>query len=178
MTRTILIDTRQQAGKHVHKDEWWDAHGVATERRKLSFGDYAVDGSNVAVDSKQRIAEVARNACSADHARFARECDKARAAGYRLVVLVENDEGVSELADLVRWTNTHCVHCAYRCRELCDPSSTSVNCRRHRTRKPPQGVTVMRALRTMELHHGVRFEFCRPEDSARRICELLGVDYE
>lgn len=29
----------------------------------------------------------------------------------------------------------------------------------------------------MERRHGVRFEFCARRDTARRICELLGVPY-
>lgn len=54
----------------------------------LPFGDYMLEGSNISIDTKQDVQEVAGN-IGRDHARFVRECDRARAEGYRLVILVE-----------------------------------------------------------------------------------------
>ena len=73
----IYEDTRQQDGKHLQKQEWWKAHGIEVVRRKLDFGDYATDGSNVVVDTKRNVAEIAQNINGRQHARFKRECERA-----------------------------------------------------------------------------------------------------
>lgn len=175
----IYEDSRQQQAhgdKHAAKHAWWAAHGVEVVRRKLDFGDYMADGSNVSVDTKKGVAEAAQNICSSQHARFARECDRAAAAGCRLVVLVEC-RGFGCIADVRRWTNDHCVRCSVHHASGCDPRKGG-RCPRHGTLKPPQGPRVAAAMETMERDRGVRFMFCRPSDSARVICDLLGVDYE
>jgi len=169
---TLKKDSRQQAHKHELKDRWWALHGVPTVVVKLDFGDYMVDGSNRSVDTKRSIDEVASN-ISREHARFKREILRARDAGYRLVILIENRENVHELADLSGWTNGHCTKCKYR-RE-CDPHDLKSTCKRHGTKKPIQGEQLAKAMQTMSDKYGVRFEFCHPELSARRICELLGI---
>lgn len=177
MARQITTDTRQQAGKHVHKDRWFEEHGVETVRAKLDFGDYMVEGSNVSVDTKRDVAEVAANIGGRQHARFKRECQRAQAAGCRLVVLVENLNGYGSVQDVRSWTNSHCSRCIHAARMACDPRDASGACPRHGTKKPIQGPRLAKAMETMERRYGVRFEFCHPRDAARRICELLGVDH-
>ena len=174
----LLIDTRQQAGKHVIKDEWWAAHGVPTTRQKLDFGDYMVDGSNVSVDTKRSIGEIAQNISGRNHDRFKRECIRARDAGYRLVVLVENREKVTDLYGVNKWMNDHCRYCGTRRNGRCSPYDPTGKCERHGTRKPIQGPRLAKAMQTMSERYGVQFMFCAPKDSARIICELLGVEYE
>ena len=147
-------------------------------RVKLDFGDYMADGSNVSVDTKRSIAEIAQNISGKNHDRFKRECIRARDAGYRLVILVENRERVREIADLYAWTNDHCRMCGTRRQGKCDPRSASTKCPRHGTRKPIQGPRLAKAMQTMGERYGVEFMFCSPRDTARIICELLGVDYE
>ena len=177
MGGTIKADTRQQAGKHVIKDEWWASHGVSTVRVKLDFGDYMADGSNVSVDTKRSIAEVAQNINGKNHDRFKRECLRASDAGYKLVVLVENRDGVTSLMDLHKWMNDHCRMCGTRRSVHCNPHD-GAKCPRHGTRKPIQGPRLAKAMETMSIRYGVKFMFCKPRESAEIICELLGVDYE
>lgn len=174
----IIEDTRQQAHKHDAKHAWWAAHGVEVlERdRALPFGDYMTEGSNVVVDTKRSIAEIAQNV-TRDHRRFADECDRARDAGYRLVVLVDAPARYETLPDLCAWMNDHCGACNVRRGGHCDPS-TKGRCPRHKTVKPVQGPRLSSTLLKMERDHGVRFELCRREDAAKRICELLGVSYD
>lgn len=176
MSGVILIDTRQQAGKHAIKDEWWASHKVSTVRSKLDFGDYMTDGSNISIDTKRNIQEIAQNINGRGHDRFKRECVRARDAGYRLVILVENLDGVCNLDDLLAWTNDHCKQCMAR-KSGCDPNANG-KCVRHNTRKPIQGARLTRAMSTMSERYGVRFEFCNPHESAKRICDLLGVSYD
>jgi len=176
MGAVIWCDTRQQAGKHENKMGWWASHGVSTAVRKLDFGDYGTDGSNVYVDTKRSIEEAAQN-LGRDHPRFKREIRRANESGCLLVVLVETCEAAC-VGDVESWTSGHCLHCNHYYRGGCDPRDRAGLCVRHGTRKPLQGDVVARQMRTMEATRSVRFEFCRPEDSARRICELLGVRYE
>lgn len=79
----IVIDTRQQAGKHKHKEEVWAQLGVQSVRSKLIAGDYArLDNQTVSVDTKKDFVELARK------------------CGIRLVVLVEE---VPPSGDLALW---------------------------------------------------------------------------
>lgn len=175
----LYEDTRQQVhdgDKHALKHAWWAAHGIQVERRALPFGDYMREGSNVSVDTKRSVAEIAQNICGRNHARFRRECQRASAEGYRLVVLVENEEGYAQAEDVAAWVNAHCRSChKFRKRE-CDPLSAS-SCLRHGTKPPAQGAQVAAAMLTMAGRYGVVFAFCAPKDAGRVICETLGVDY-
>ena len=193
--RVIYADTLQHAGKHEVKNAWWAEHGIDVVPVRLDgrhgvpvdFGDYFRQGSNVVVDTKRNVDELARNISGgrkngrkkSEHVRFREECQRAAAAGYRLVVLVENDLGYANAGDVVRWINGHCAACReFRvgdCRPHIDSAGT---CPRHKTPKPIQGARLYKAMSTMSLRYGVRFEFCAPEDSARRVCELLGIDYD
>lgn len=174
----IYEDTRQQAGKHEAKHEWWAAHGVTLERRRLDTGDYMRDGSNVTVDTKKGLEEIAQNIGGRSHRRFSEECKRAQRDGLRLVVLVENVGGFSSLRDVPRWTNTHCVKCSVRKAANCNPRDLKGKCAKHGTKKPIQGEQLCRAMATMTKRYGVVFDFCTPQDAARRVCEYLGVQYD
>ena len=81
----IIVDTRQQAGKHAKKEADFARLGVQTVRSKLIVGDYArLDNLTVAVDTKKDFVEL----------ELARKC------GIRLVVLVEE---VPPRGDLALW---------------------------------------------------------------------------
>lgn len=175
--KVILCDTRQQAGKHENKMGWWARHGVATRVQKLDFGDYMTEGSNISIDTKRSMAEVAAN-CTRDHERFAREMQRAADEGYRLIILVESGDQYKCVEDVVKWTNSHCRACKLKRDSECNPRETAGKCRRHGTRKPVQGPRLSKVMATMEERYGVRFEFCHSMHSAKRICELLGVKYD
>lgn len=183
---TIYEDSLQKDGKHGRKHAWWEAHGVEVVRTRFdgahgvpwSFGDYCADGSNVVVDTKADVDEIAQNVNGRSHDRFKRECMRAQDAGCRLVVLVENVHGYTEIAHVNAWTNGHCAKCCERHAMRCDPRDPNGKCARHGTRKPIQGPRLAKAMSTMGARYGVRFMFCRPTESARIVCELLGVDYE
>lgn len=172
----IICDTRQKRGKHENIDRWFDLHGVEYEYRKLDAGDYATDdlSSNILVDTKKGLSEVAMDV-GRDHARFVREIERANAAGFRLVVLIEVGGPYSTLDAIAGWTAIPCRNCANRRYGSCNPHESG--CARFRSR-PMQGETVLKIMRRLEQDHGCRFEVCRPSQSARRICELLGVRYD
>ena len=190
----LYEDTRQQANKHAVKHEWWDAHGIEVVRASLTLKTHSIDGgiapagdyctatSNVCVDTKRNVDEVASNINGREHKRFIAEIKRARENGYRIVVLVENELGYTSVGDVVRWVNGHCEKCGLRARHGeeggCKPLEPSGKCPRHRTVKPIQGARLHKAMRTIEERYGCEFMFCAPEEAAGKICDLLGVPYE
>lgn len=151
---TIIEDTRQKSGMHELKHQHFEEMGVELVRNMLPFGDYALPPS-ISVDTKADMAEIASNIGS-DHKRFKRECIAARDAGCQLIILVENTDGIACVNDVHKWVNPELI---YRPRAI-------------------TGERLQKAMLTMNERYGVRFEFCRPEESAKRIMELLGVSYE
>ena len=147
----IIEDTRQKSGMHELKHSHFNEMGVQLVRNMLPFGDYAKPPT-ISVDTKANMEEIAQNIGS-DHQRFKRECIAARDAGCQLIILVENTEGISSVKDVHKWINPDLI---YRPRAI-------------------TGERLQKAMITMSERYGVRFEFCEPEESAKRIIELLGV---
>ena len=148
---TIIEDTRQKSGMHELKHQHFEEMGVELVRNMLPFGDYALPPT-ISIDTKADMAEIASNIGS-DHQRFKRECVAAKEAGCQLIILVENDDGISSVDDVHTWINPEVI---YRPRAI-------------------TGERLEKAMKTMNERYGVRFEFCRPEESAGKILELLGV---
>lgn len=172
----IICDTRQQAGKHGHVDGWLAAHGVPFRYAKLDFGDYMRDepGWNISVDTKKDVQELAGN-CGRENARFVRELDRARDAGCRLFILVEEHEAYNDRERLHRWVCRACRMCAEFRSGRCDPNADPCSARRF---KPMNGAKLAKTVDTLERDHGALFLFTRRGDSARTICDLLGVEYD
>lgn len=147
----IIEDTRQKSGMHELKHQHFEEMGVDLVRNMLPFGDYALPPS-ISVDTKANMDEIASNIGS-DHQRFKRECIAARDAGCQLIILVENTDGISSVNEVHRWINPDLI---YRPRAI-------------------TGERLEKAMKTMSERYGVRFEFCEPQDSAKKIMELLGV---
>ena len=147
----IIEDTRQKSGMHELKHSHFNEMGVQLVRNMLPFGDYAMPPT-ISVDTKANMDEIAQNIGS-DHQRFKRECIAARDAGCQLIILVENTEGISSVKDVHKWINPDLI---YRPRAI-------------------TGERLQKAMITMSERYGVRFEICEPEESAKRIIELLGV---
>lgn len=146
----IIEDTRQQSGKHDIKHNWFMTNGISLVRSKLPFGDYA-PVPKVSIDTKRNIDEIASNICGSEHNRFINECKAARDAGCKLIILVENDIGISDISQVHTWENPHSVYSA----------------------KCVQGARLQKAMETIQERYGVSFQFCSPEQSAQRITELL-----
>jgi ribosome-associated protein len=148
----IQEDTRQQVGKHNAKHEWFEANDVQLVRCKLPFGDYALVPS-VSIDTKKDMDEIAANICGREHKRFINECKAARAAGCSLIILVENDVGITDISEVHTWINPRVIY----------------------SDKCVQGDRLQKAMETISERYGVRFMFCTPEQSGERIKELLST---
>lgn len=146
----LIEDTRQQKNQHEIKHSHFNEMGVSLIRCKLPFGDYAKPPT-VSVDTKRNMQEIAHN-INSEHVRFKKECIAARDAGCQLIILTENEDGITSLDDVHKWINPDLM---YR-------------------QTAPTGERLQKAMRTMQERYGVRFEFCRPSESAQRIIELLG----
>ena len=147
----ILIDTRQQEGKHGLKHGYFASKGIDTVRTKLPVGDYQFYGGTVTIDTKASMEEIAANIGGKEHARFREECKLAQRIGAQLIILVENRDGISSISDVPRWVN---------------PNPRKVA-------QSIEGPRLAKAMRTMSERYGVRFMFCTPEEAGQRVLEIL-----
>lgn len=147
----ILEDTRQQEGKHKNIENYFSKTGIQVERCCLYVGDYAIANDQCrAVDTKQDVLEIAKDILSSDHDRFKRECLRAKEAGIKLLILIEE---VLPDGGLVNWK----------------PPKDS----RGRMLSTVKGETLRRAMLTMTVKYGVRFRFCDSRQTGRIIAEYL-----
>lgn len=180
MILSLIEDTRQKPGKHTIKNAFWYIMGITVTRYGLPVGDYVladpiildaiaqnIEADKIlemriikrSVDTKKDVNELYSNICSRDHRRFKQECVRAQEHGIKLYILVENEIGIQKLSDLIGWNNK----------------------RSRRKRKPNEGSDgerMMKSCRTMEKRYGVRFLFCRPDQAAVRVIELLRGDFD
>lgn len=147
----IVEDSRQKKGMHELKHAHFEEMGVRLIRNMLPFGDYAMPPS-ISIDTKANMDEIASN-IGTDHRRFKNECVAAKEAGCQLIILVENTNGIASVNDVHKWINPELVY---------HPRAIT-------------GERLQKAMITMSERYGVRFEFCKPEEAAERIIELLGV---
>lgn len=105
---------------------------------------------------------------------FHREIKRAENNGIKLVVLVENKDGIKTLRDVFSWTNPRLL--------MTIPTNKVIGRYKNgkpkyqRVRKYPRattGAVLAKSLITMEKKYGVKFEFCSPEESGQRIVEIL-----
>lgn len=146
----VVEDSRQKPGQHDIKAEYFANNNVMVHRCKLPVGDYALFPT-VSVDTKKNIEEIAANIGGKEHARFREECKLAKAYGCKLIILVENTEGVRSIEDVGRWINP---------RAKFDKRSIT-------------GQRLAKAMQTMTERYGVQFMFCHPFESGAIIEKIL-----
>lgn len=242
----LLEDSRQQAGKHDKKNNYFIKNGVIINRCTLTCGDYQIAGdSSRAIDTKKDIHEligdiqvkvigkqeirkslmdiaeaeklpmrfVAQmfNAITLPdgdrfpeaeittlchdwgvehltesmkqlyvkrHGFFHRGLVRAKNYGIKLYILVENEDGVTDIRSLFKWCNP---------RRMIMVNTKDV-IGRYKNGKPKyakkqkypyamMGAQIAKACLSMEKKYGVSFVFCRPEESGKLIIELLSGKY-
>ena len=100
----ILIDSREKPKAITKIIRCFEENNIDYDTSKLYVGDYVfADSSKIAIDTKQDLQEVAGNLCQ-DHERFKQECERAKAAGVQLVILVCEDH-IKSLDDVPSWYN-------------------------------------------------------------------------
>ncbi len=150
----LLVDSREKpkAINTILKE--FEKRGRKYSISKLFIGDY-MEYSNplLIVDRKQNIAELAKN-CTADHARFRAELERARDVGAELIILVEQNRykdrerwiRVETIEDIMLWSSPH----------------TTI-----------RGEKVYRVLRAWMAKYPIRVEFCDKRNTGARILEIL-----
>lgn len=145
----LIEDTRNQIGKHKTLNDQLDSLGVTVVRSKLYVGDYArVDSLTTCIDTKKDWVEVAGNICGKQHDRFRAECIRAKEAGIRLIILVEEEIPIEQ------WKSPR-----KRNGGLISQVSNEV---------------LGKAMKTMTEKYGVEFINCNKQQTATTIIKLLG----
>ena len=164
----ILADSRQHDKKHIEKEKWFAEHGVEVRRTKLYVGDYTLPrDQSVCVDTKKNIQELVSNVLDKDNRkneddkpRFRKELLRAKEADIKLIILVENEDGITQLSELHKWVNPRLL-IRDRCGNQKFPKAT-------------RGVSLMKACYTIQREYGCEFLFCKPKEAGAKIIELLG----
>lgn len=170
----ILEDTRQQDSKHNKKREWFEANGIEVKRTKLYVGDYTFPkNQSVCVDTKKDIQELIGDICGKQHDRFREELIRAKEADIKLYILVENERiiinehkgiyspYIDSLDNLHRFVNPRLF--IWRNGKQLYPTAT-------------KGITLKKACITMKNKYGVEFIFCKPNQAAEKVIELLATN--
>ena len=151
----IIEDTRQKQNMHDVKHAAFKNMGIELLRCALPFGDYSYP-PKISVDTKENIQEIAANLVG-EHARFRNECIRAKEAGCHLYILVETEwENINSVDDVHMWFNSRLIY----------------------SKHAVTGDRLEKIMKTMQQKYGVRFMFCRPEESATTIIKILNGDYE
>lgn len=157
----IQQDTRQKKQHHKAKEKWFEEHGIRVINSKLLVGDYMIPTGNISVDTKQNIGELYSNLIQ-QHARFRAECELSQELGIKLYILVENEDGINEIKDILKWKNPQYFRYLKMQRQGV------------KAKPPATNQQIMKMLLTMEKKYDVTFLFCRPYQSGRKVFELLG----
>lgn len=169
---TIIEDTRQQIDKHKIENAQLVSLGIKLLRSKLPVGDYAnILNLSVVVDSKKDLQECVGNICGKEHARFRRECQFAQDNGIKLIVLVEQGHGVKSLDDVAQWVNPRLFQFERKIKSMERKGMSTSG-----MKAPTSGITLSKAMKTMQEKYKVEFMFCSRGDAGKKIVEILGGD--
>lgn len=162
----IQADTRQKRKHHENKENYFRDQGIEIVHSKMLVGDYCIPSQgNVAVDTKGSVSELYSNLIQ-DHQRFHNECVLAQKAGIRLIILVENKDGIRGAEELKRWKNPQMFR-YYKMRKKASAEG-------QKEPKPPaSNIQLVKIIHSMSRDYGVEFIFCRPEEAGRLVVKLL-----
>ena len=167
---TILEDSAQKIGQHDNISEWCRENGITIRRQKLNVGDYALP-PHISVDTKKGMAEIYSDIVS-DHERFRNECLRAVEDGITLVFLIEDDK-ITSMEEAKRWKNPR-VEKYNREYGFIINAQKAGKMQSYKVPKPPvSSERLVGMMEAMEMKYGCVFRFCKPEDTGRRILEIL-----
>ena len=159
----IQIDSREKSRAITGIVAEFDRQGILHPVNKLMVGDYMnYDNPWVIVDRKQNLTELCSNVCQ-DHERFRREIQRANENGIHLIFLVEHGSGIECLEDVIFWEYPRSVK----------RKKVGNRWAEYKT-KATSGRVLYNILTTIRDKYGVEFEFCRKDETGKKIVELLG----
>lgn len=142
----IIVDSREKKWENIRS--YFDEHSVNYTVHKLDVGDYLnTDNSRIVVDRKRDLQELCSNLSKGDSniMRFTREAARAKESGVRLIVLIEGTNCKS-VKDVCGWKSKYSKH---------------------------SGKWLNDKMFTLTLTYGVEWQFCKRNETAKRILELL-----
>lgn len=147
----IQIDSREHKTELARIQRGLERAGVRTFISKLYCGDYmSLDNAFLVIDRKKDLQELCGN-ITQQHERFQAELMRAREIGIRIIILCEHGGEIKSLEDVYFWQNPRLL----------------------KSSKATTGKALYKSLCTIRERYGVRFEFCRKQDTAKKIVELL-----
>lgn len=196
----LVEDKAQKIDQHEMKNRWWKSQGIDVVRYPLPVGDYIladekvrelikrkqkrnveikkmdfVGTYKVCVDTKKDIQELIGDICGKQHERFRDECMFAQNNGIKLYILVENvglvinerkgiySPFIDKIDNLHKFVNPRLF--IWRGGKQLYPTAT-------------KGITLKKACLTMMQKYGVEFIFCKPNQAAEKVVELLATGNE
>ena len=193
----IIEDKANKIDQHEIKNRWWKMNDIEVLRYPLPVGDYILmtnkvedvikrkqkrnveikkmdfmGSYKVCVDTKKDIQELIGDICGKQHERFRDECMLAQNNGIKLIILVENttitinerkgiySPFIDSLDNLHRFVNPRLF--LWRGGKQLYPNAT-------------KGITLKKACITMKHKYGVEFIFCKPNQAAEKVIELLAM---
>lgn len=148
----IIQDCREKNGHHSEISRHCEQHEIPLFRMRLEVGDYMLGEvqngrcrpiGKRSIDTKQDIAELASDLYR-DKLAFNKKYKKCYEQGIELYVLVEQE--ITSLSDIVSWKSKH----------------TKVN-----------GRMLLDMIDRVKKSYGVKFVFCKKEDVAQTIINIL-----
>lgn len=166
---TIIEDVGQKQGQHENIRLHCEGKGIILRRQKLNTGDYIL-APRIAVDTKQGMGEVYSNLVQ-DHDRFRNECIRAQEDGTVLVILIENNEGMSCLDDVERWDNPRVYDYYHKYAYALAANKQGKNLK---VPAPPiSNKRLIKMMETMTERYGVQWAFCSYEETGAKVVEIL-----
>lgn len=138
----IYVDTREKKNKHILK--YFDKHGIQYQREKLDECDYASDQSDVLIERKQDLEELAGNITKENGRRLKAEFRRVP-QGKRVIVLIE--EKMNGLEDVPNWRGKH---------------------------MKLMGPALYCYMVSYQRRHNLEYIFCHKNSTGKIIAELLG----
>lgn len=168
MGKIIWIDTRQKPKQWDWlKDVFIEKGYQIKDDKPMTYGDYCMPPNlSVLVDTKYDITEIVGNVIQ-QHDRFTRELQGAFDMGAKLYILIL-DEKVKCIEDLNHWENPRTKLWAIQKARAIKKGSTN-----YRKQPPTSGKQLAKILTTMQEKYHTTFLFCKRQDCADKIIELL-----
>lgn len=138
----IHVDTREKKNSHIIN--YFDRNGIPYRVKKLDVCDYSGTQSDVLIERKQNLAELASNITKENGRRLKAEFNRVP-DGKKVYVLIE--EKMDSLEDVVNWKGKY----------------TKL-----------RGETLYRYLVGFKRRHNLEYIFCHKNSTGRIIAELLG----
>lgn len=145
----IIVDSREKKWDHIR--QYFDKNGIEYKIRKLDVGDYfQTDQGDVVVDRKRNLQEICGNLSKGEEniIRFTKECKRAKEQGIRLVILVEGTS-CRTVKDVAGWKSKFTKH---------------------------TGKWLTDKMFNLTVSYGVEWQFCKRNETGRRILEILNED--